>query len=123
MREKSPKSQTQTANSPPIPQTLPPAHETQQAKTLRLHLYRDVEPLRDGVRAERHRAQGPQEHHGGREAPGGFGPVVAQDLGHELDAPEDGADGAEGGGGGGDGGLRVHIVFVLVFWGALVVGG
>ena len=102
--------------SPPIPQTLRPTRQTQHAKTLRLHLNRDIEPLRNRIRAKGHPARRPQEHHGGRQAFGRLGAVVAPDLGHELDAPEDGADCAEDGGGGGDGRLGGHLGFLFI-WG------
>lgn len=98
-------------NSPPIPQTLRPARQTQQAKKLRLDLNRDVELLRDGIRAEGDPAHGPQEHHGRGQTLGRFGAVVADDLRDQLDAPAYGADCAEDVGGGGDGGLGGHCFF------------
>ena len=103
-------------NSPPIPQTLCPTQKTQRAKALRLHLDRHVEPLGNRISAKGHPAQAPEEHHGGGQAFGRLGAVVAPDLGHELDAPADGADGAEDGGGRGDGaGLRGHDSFFFFF--------
>lgn len=100
--------------TPPIPQTLRPARQAQRAKHLRLHLDRHVEPLHHGVRAHRHPAARPQEHHRRRQTFRRFRAVVPPDLRHQLDAPEDGADGAEDGGGGRDSVLWGHC---LLWWG------
>lgn len=106
-----PSKTTIETDSPPIPQTLRPTNQTQQTKALRLHLDRDVEVLGDRIRAERHPARRPQEHHDRREPLGVFSAIVGHDLRDELDAPEYGADGAKDVGGEGDGGLGSHFLF------------
>ena len=97
-----------TINLPPIPQTLRPTQQTQQAKTLRLHLNRDIEFLRNRICAKRHPARRPEEHHRSRQSLCRFGTVVAPDLRHELEAPAYCADGAKDVGGSRDGVLGGH---------------
>lgn len=84
-----------SSHLPSIYQALAPAHAAKKAEALRLHYQRNIEVLRYGIRAERHAAHRPQEHHGRGQAFCTLRTVVSKYLRHELDTPAHGSDRAQ----------------------------